>query len=230
MKTSPVLNPSLSLLFDLDGTLADTAPDLCATLNVVLTAAGRGTVLESKVRHLIGGGALVLLERGLRETGGPVSGPEMKRLYDHFLGHYEEHIADHSTLWPGLKEQLDVLADAGVKLAVCTNKIERLTFRALDGLGLSPYFPVVIAGDTLPVKKPHPEHLLEAVRRLGGSPSSTIMVGDSEADVDAAIAANMPSICVTFGYPGRPLDEINATKFIDHFDDFPAAIQHIIQR
>ncbi len=229
MTASP-LDSSLSLIFDLDGTLADTAPDLCATLNVVLAAAGRASVPESDVRGLIGGGALVLLERGLKLTGGPVPAHEMQHLYDHFLAHYEAHIADHSVLWPGLADQLDQLREEGVKLAVCTNKIERLTLRALDELGLAPYFPVVIAGDTLPVKKPDAEPLLEAVRRLDGTLTRAIMIGDSETDVDAAAAAGIPSICVSFGYPGRPLADIAATKFIDHYDQLPEAVNAILIR
>jgi phosphoglycolate phosphatase len=120
------------------------------------------------------------------------------------------------------------LAEADIGLAVCTNKVEHLARQLLAELKIDHYFPVVIGGDTLPVKKPDPEHLFAAVRQLGGNASATIMVGDSEADVDAAINAKMPSICVSFGYSRSPVTELGATVIIDHFDEFPAAISKIL--
>jgi phosphoglycolate phosphatase len=156
-----------------------------------------------------------------------VPADQFERMWRHFLSVYEVGCADRSTIWPGVIAELDRAAAAGVRLAVCTNKIGRLTARVLEGLRLDRYFPVVVAGDTLAVQKPHPEHLLEAVRRLGGDAERTVMVGDSEADTAAAAAAGVPSICVTFGYSGKPPDELGASRLIGHFAELPEAIESL---
>lgn len=217
-----------TLLFDLDGTLADTAGDLCETMNVILTRHGRARVPEARVRHLVGGGARLLLERGFAETGAPASEALLDQTFQEFIDYYSNHIADHTVLWPGMEALLTRLAKAGVLMAVCTNKVEHLARQLLKELRIDHYFPVVIGGDTLPVKKPDPEHLFEAVRMLGGDLTSAIMVGDSEADIDAALNARMPSICVSFGYSRQPVAELGADVVIDHFDEFPAALAKIL--
>lgn len=217
-----------TLLFDLDGTLADTAGDLCETMNVILSEHGRPRVPESRVRHLVGGGARLLMERGFAETGEPASEALLDQTFKEFIAYYSAHIADHTKLWPGIEPLLARLAKADVGLAVCTNKVEHLSRQLLAQLKIEQYFPVVIGGDTLPVKKPDPEHLFEAVRRLGGSVSSTIMVGDSETDIDAAKNARLPSICVSFGYTRIPVPDLGADVVIDHFDEFPGAIAKLL--
>ena len=219
---------SASLLFDLDGTLADTAGDLCETMNVILTRHGRERVPESRVRHLVGGGARLLMQRGFAETGTPATEEQLDQLFQEFIEYYSAHIADHTKLWPGIEPLLTRLRDEDVKLAVCTNKVEHLARQLLGELRIDHYFPVVIGGDTLPVKKPDPEHLFEAVRLLGGERSSAIMVGDSETDIDAALNAKMPSICVSFGYSRQPVPELGADVIIDHFDEFPAALARLL--
>jgi phosphoglycolate phosphatase len=220
--------PRPTLLFDLDGTLADTAGDLCETMNVILTRHGRARVPETRVRHLVGGGARLLLERGFAETGAPASEALLDQTFEEFIAYYSDHIADHTLLWPGVKSVLDRLQAADVALAVCTNKVERLSRQLLERLGIEGYFPVVIGGDTLAVKKPDPEHLFEAVRLLGGDRRTTIMVGDSETDIDAAKNAKMPSICVSFGYTRQPVTELGADIIIDHFDEFPRALATLL--
>lgn len=217
-----------SLLFDLDGTLADTAGDLCETTNVILTRHGRERVSEARIRNLVGGGARLLLQRGFAETGAEATEPQLDQMFQEFIEYYTAHIADHSKLWPGIEPLLTRLADEDVKLAVCTNKAEGLARQLLSELRIDHYFPVVIGGDTLPVKKPDPQHLLEAIRLLGGEHASAIMVGDSEADVDAAINAKIPSICVSFGYCRQPVKELGANIIIDHFDEFPAALAQLL--
>lgn len=216
------------LLFDLDGTLADTAADLCETLNVILEMHGRGRVPNERVRHLVGGGARLLLERGYSETGEPASAEMLDLSFDEFLDYYGRHIADHTKLWPGVRDQLDMLAERGALMAVCTNKVEGLSRKLLEMLGIDHYFPVVIGGDTLPVKKPNPEHLFEAIRLLGGERDHAVMVGDSETDIDAAKNAGLPSICVSFGYTRVPVAELGADVVIDHFDAFPAALATLL--
>ncbi|MEX0838739.1 MAG: phosphoglycolate phosphatase [Parvibaculum sp.] len=220
--------PSPTLLFDLDGTLADTAADLCETMNVILELHGRGRVSQERVRHLVGGGARLLMERGFRETGEPADAALLDRSFEEFLNYYSNHIADHTKLWPGVRNQLDRLAERDVLLGVCTNKPEHLSRQLLTLLGIDRYFPVVIGGDTLPVKKPDPEHLFEAVRRLGGDAGHALMVGDSEADIEAAKNARMPSICVSFGYTRVPVMELGADLVIDHFDEFPEALKALL--
>lgn len=216
------------LLFDLDGTLADTAADLCETLNVILEMHGRARVPNERVRHLVGGGARLLLERGFSETGEPASAEMLDLSFDEFLDYYGRHIADHTKLWPGVRGQLDMLAERGALMAVCTNKVEGLSRKLLEMLGIEDYFPVVIGGDTLPVKKPNPEHLFEAIRLLGGERDHAVMVGDSETDIDAAKNAGLPSICVSFGYTRIPVPELGADAVIDHFDEFPAALSRLL--
>jgi phosphoglycolate phosphatase len=216
------------LLFDLDGTLADTAADLCETLNVILEMHGRARVSNERVRHLVGGGARLLLERGYSETGEPASAEMLDLSFDEFLDYYGRHIADHTKLWPGVRDQLDMLAERGALMAVCTNKVEGLSRKLLEMLGIEHYFPVVIGGDTLPVKKPNPEHLFEAIRLLGGERDHAVMVGDSETDIDAAKNAGLPSICVSFGYTRIPVPELGADAVIDHFDEFPAALSRLL--
>ena len=219
---------SASLLFDLDGTLADTAGDLCETMNVILTRHGRARVPEARVRHLVGGGARLLMQRGFAETGDEATEAQLDQLFQEFIDYYSAHIADHTKLWPGIEPLLMRLADEGVGLAVCTNKVEHLARQLLGELRIDHYFPVVIGGDTLPVKKPDPEHLFEAVRLLGGDRASAIMVGDSETDIDAALNAKMPSICVSFGYSRQPVPELGADVVIDHFEEFPAALARLL--
>jgi len=221
---------SPAILFDLDGTLADTAADLCETMNVVLTRHGRDRVPESRVRHLVGGGARLLMERGFKETGAPASEAELDECFAEFIDYYGAHIADHTAVFPGVVESLERLTQTGARLAVCTNKIEHLSRQLLSTLKIDRYFPVVIGGDTLPVKKPHPEHLFEAVRRLDGDPAHAIMVGDSETDVAAAKNARMPCICVTFGYPREPVETLGADQLISHYSEFPNALARLAPR
>lgn len=217
-----------TLIFDLDGTLADTAADLCETMNVVLQRHGRARVPEAEVRGLVGGGARLLMDRGFRATGEPASDALLDQLFEEFIGYYSDHIADHTTLFPGLLDQLERLSASGALLAVCTNKVEALSHQLLDRLDIARFFPVVIGGDTLPVKKPRPDPLWECVTRLGGDRASAVMIGDSETDTGAAIAAGMPSVAVSFGYRRVSLDELGAAHIIDHFDQLPAALEAVL--
>lgn len=217
-----------TLLFDLDGTIADTAPDLCHTMNVLLERHGRPRVPEDRVRHLVGGGARKIMERGFAETGAAASEGLLDQLFDEFISHYGANVALHSRVWPGLLPHLERFHANGVKMGVCTNKVEHLSRKLLAALDIADYFPVVIGGDTLAVKKPDPAHLLEAVRRLGGTPETAVMIGDSAPDIEAANAANLPSICVSFGYTRVPPQELGATILIDHFDELPAALARLL--
>ncbi len=220
-----LMSPSPVVLFDLDGTLADTALDLCHTMNVLLTRHGRSHVPYEQMRPLVGAGARKIMERGFEATGAPADEILLDQVFEEFLEYYGAHIADHTVLFPGVLDQLKALHARQIGLAVCTNKPERLTRQLLTTLNVADFFPVVIGGDTLDVKKPDPLHLTEAVSRLGGDPGGAVMVGDSGPDIKAAQAAAIPSICVTFGYTDTPATDLGADHLIDHFDSLPHALR-----
>jgi phosphoglycolate phosphatase len=222
--------PDPLLVFDLDGTLIDTAPDLVDTLNVILARERLPAVPFDSARDMIGGGARALLERGLAADGRDCGREQIDRLYRDFVDHYAEHIADRSRPFPGLEAALDRLAGDGWRFAVCTNKLEGLSVRLLDALGLSARFDAVCGQDTFGVQKPHPDILLNTIRRAGGDPDRAIMVGDSANDVDVARAARVPVIAVTFGYTEIPAAQLGADRVIDQFIALPAAVFELAGR
>lgn len=219
------MSSSAVVLFDLDGTLADTALDLCHTMNVLLERHGRMPVPDTQMRSMVGAGARKIMEKAFEATGAPADEGQLDGLFEEFLDYYGDHIADHTVLFPGVLDQLEALRARDIKLGVCTNKAERLTRQLLQTLEIDHFFPVVIGGDTLPVKKPDPLHLTEAVARLGGAVEGTVMVGDSSPDIRAAEAASIASICVTFGYTDIPAPDLGAGHLIDHYDALPDALK-----
>lgn len=217
-----------SIVFDLDGTLVDTAGDLAACLNHVLRNAGRAEVSPHTVRMLVGRGARVLIEHGFAETGDPLPPAAIGEHLARFLAFYADNIARESSPFPGAREALARLSTAGARLGVCTNKPESLTAALLEALDLKRYFPVALGADSLTVKKPDPHHFLETVRRLGGAPERSVMVGDSPTDVATARAANVPVIAVTFGYSPVPPEQLGADALIAHFDDLDGVLAHLL--
>jgi len=187
-------------LFDLDGPRVDSAPDLHATLNVILQEEGCDPVTLNAVRAFIGEGARRLLERSLEAQGERPDPARLDRLLDRYLAYYGSHIADHSQVYPGVRHTLATLQAAGAGLAVVTNKFEHLAHQVLDALELSAFFPVVLGGDSLPERKPSAAPLLEACARLAAAPEATLMVGDSRTDIAAARAAKISVLCVPYGY------------------------------
>lgn len=212
------------ILFDLDGTLIDTAPDLAGAMNAVLTRHGRGELPVGEVRHLVGEGARKLLARGWEETGRPASEDELDYLYDAFLEHYLENVALHSQPFDGFDEMLDELRGHGARFAICTNKPEAPTLRLLDELGLTDHFETVIGGDTLAHAKPHPMPLIEAINRLGGVAEEAVMIGDSITDIAAARAACLPVVALSHGYSTQPIAKLGADRLVDHLAEVPGAI------
>jgi len=208
--------------FDLDGTLADTAPDLAEALNHSLQALGRPLVPPASVRHLIGHGARALLRRGLAASG---EAPEelVELGFPIFLEHYAAHICDGTRLFPGIEEALDAVERAGAALAVCTNKQEALTMKLLGALGLSGRFAAIVGGDTLSVRKPDPAPLFEAIARAGGG--RAVLVGDSITDADTARAAGVPFVAVSFGFSDRPVEQLGADLVIDSYEELKAALE-----
>lgn len=213
-----------AILFDLDGTLVDSAPDLAASMNVLLVRRGRPELSLDSVRHMVGRGAKVLMERAMAATGEPATPSEIDGMFDEFLEYYGEHIADLSRPFPGVREALDRLSASGCALGVCTNKPEWASNKLLEILELDRFFGAVVGGDTLPVRKPDPEHVLETMRRVNGALGSTVMVGDSQADIASAQAAGVPVVAVTFGYTPEPVETFGPDRMIDHFDELDAAL------
>jgi phosphoglycolate phosphatase len=214
----------LTIVFDLDGTLVDTAPDLIATLNLILTREGLPQMPYDAARRLIGGGARGMIERALRAEARQCSKAEIDRMFGAFIEHYAAHIADASRPFPQLEASLDRLAAKGRRLAVCTNKFEWLSVRLLDTLGLARHFAAICGQDTFGVMKPDPKILLETILRAGGNPADAIMVGDSGTDVRTARAARVPVIAVDFGYSEVPIETLGPDRLIGSYADLGTAV------
>ena len=202
--------------FDLDGTLVDTSGDLAAAVNHALATAGRTPLEPDEVRPMIGGGAKLMLERGLAATGG-CDPDESRRLYKLMLAFYADNIAVHSRPYPGAVAAVDALRAAGVKTAIITNKFESLARTLMDALALTDRFDLIIGGDTLGKgnAKPSPAPLRAMIERLGGGRAA--FVGDSHFDIDAARAAGIPGIAVSFGFSDRPVTDLGADGVIDSY-------------
>jgi phosphoglycolate phosphatase len=213
-----------TIVFDLDGTLVETAPDLISALNFVLDREGLAPVPLHSARNMIGAGARKLIERGLEAEGRAMTVKEIDRMTANFIDYYAEHIADASRPFEGLESALDDLAAHGCRLAVCTNKLEWLSKRLLDQLGLTPRFAAICGADTFGVAKPDPAILQQTVARAGGHLTSTIMVGDSGTDIGVARRAGVPVIGVSFGYTDVPIAELKPDRLIHHMRDLPAAV------
>jgi phosphoglycolate phosphatase len=213
--------PRRFILCDLDGTLVDSAGDLAAALNRLLAAEGRRTLSQAEARQLIGDGTRVLVARGFAVTGAPLDEPTLDDLLARFMADYARHAIDTTRPFPGVVETLQRLRNDGDVLGICTNKPEAPTRIMLDALGLSPFFSGISAGDSCSVRKPDPGHVRDALSRIDADPACTVMIGDSEHDVDAARAAGIPAIAVTYGYAKKPLSELGAARLIDHFAELP---------
>ncbi|HLZ02008.1 MAG TPA: HAD-IA family hydrolase [Bradyrhizobium sp.] len=224
------MTQSPTIVFDLDGTLVDTAPDLISALNFVLEREGLPPMPLQSARNLIGAGARKLIERGLESEGRVMTVKEIDRLTTDFIDYYASHIAVTSRPFEGLERALDDLTENGCRLAVCTNKLEFLSKRLLDELGLSGRFAAICGADTFGVAKPDPAILKQTVARAGGTLSSTIMVGDAGTDIGVARRAGVPVIGVSFGYTDVPIAELKPDLLINHMRDLPAAVGELNSR
>ena len=220
--------PVDALIFDLDGTLVDTAPDLIQATNHVLNSIGRRSVSYDEFRGFVGHGAMNLIERGTLTTGGAVDSETLKRLHRNFLDYYGENISAHSKVFEGIPELLTAAKSRGLKMGICTNKVEGLSHKLLGELGLADWFGAVVGGDTLPIMKPDPAPYVEVAKRLGVDTSRTIMFGDSETDIRTAQNTGVPIIAVTFGYTALPVETFNPTHIINHFDEaWPIVLKYL---
>ena len=216
-----------TLVFDLDGTLVDTAPDLIGALNYVLHREGLPPVPFDKARNMIGAGARKLIERGLELEDRSVSVEELNRLTKDFVAYYAEHIADESRPFEGLEAALDELEGQGFRFAVCTNKLEWLSKLLLDKLDLSKRFAAICGADTFGVSKPDPVILQQTLARAGAQLAGAIMVGDAGPVIGVARRAGIPLIGVEFGYTDVPIAELKPDRLIGHFRELPAAVNSL---
>ncbi|MBO0346097.1 phosphoglycolate phosphatase [Roseibium sp. CAU 1637] len=216
------------IIFDLDGTLVSSMDDLVVTLNVILTEEGHQAIPPESVQTMIGHGAKVLLQRGLEANGVAWTEDSIAPMYGNFLAHYEAHIADHTRPFPGVVACLERLKARGFRLAVCTNKVERLTMPLLAALDLTRHFDAIVGGDSFDKPKPDAAPVLGAIERSGGTKAGSVMVGDSVTDIDAARAAGIPVVAVDFGYTPVPVNELNPDRVISHFDALEAALDAVI--
>jgi phosphoglycolate phosphatase len=210
-------------VFDLDGTLADTAGDLMGTLDFIMIQEGFAATPIEDARSLLGAGARALIIRALAAQDVSVPPERLEDMFQRFLAHYETRIADDSRLYPGVVEALDALDARGDFFAVCTNKIERPAKLLLEKLGIADRFAFICGQDTFGVAKPDPAPLLRTIAAAGGDSARAIMIGDSKTDIATARAAGVPSIAVDFGYTDRPVSEYGPDRIISHFSELPAA-------
>jgi phosphoglycolate phosphatase len=222
------MTPARTVVFDLDGTLVDTAPDLISALNFILEREGLPPVPLHAARNMIGAGARKLIERGLELEGRAATAEDLTRLTGDFIDYYAAHIADASRPFEDLESALDDLSASGYRFAVCTNKLEWLSKLLLDRLGLSARFSAICGADTFGVSKPDPAILRQTVARAGGQLSFAIMVGDAGPDIGVARRAGIPVIGVEFGYTDVPIADLKPDRLISHMRELPAAVESLM--
>lgn len=213
-------------IFDLDGTLVDTAPDLCFALNQVLAREGRREMALTEMPLLIGNGVRKLIERAFERAGLELAPGRLDSLYADFVGIYADHIADRSRPFAGVVETLKTLKSGNARMAVLTNKPHASALNLLDALDLKRFFPVVLGGGQRAYLKPDARLFHEVVDALGGGPA--VMVGDSRPDIEVARNAGAPSILVSFGYSSEPIATLGADIIIDRFEDVPEAAERLV--
>jgi len=217
------------IVFDLDGTLIDTAPDLLDSLNHCLEIARMQRVEETQLRRYVGMGGKVMIERAFTAQGKPLAEDRLAELLVVFLEHYTQNIPGRSLMFPGVEQALGRFAAAGYLLAVCTNKYESMSRKLLEALDIANRFAAICGQDTFAFRKPDPRHLTETIRLTGGDPDRAVMVGDSRTDIDTAKAAGIPVVAVDFGYTDRHVREFEPSKVISHFDELtPALAERLI--
>lgn len=223
----PVSFEGWTVLFDLDGTLVDTAPDLLGALNHVLGGLGLGPVPLSAVAEMIGHGARAMIETGVRTRGAVLSATDMNAAFDRFIEHYVANIAVHSRPFEGAVAALDTLRAQGACLTVCTNKRQDLSEQLIRELDLTDRFHLIVGADRVANRKPHADHPLETIRAAGGAVERSIFVGDSRTDERAARNAGLPFVFVTFGYEAETAEVIGADVTISHYDQLVSALSDL---
>jgi len=218
----------MTIVFDLDGTIADTAPDLIEAANAALVSEGFAAAPAAAIKSGVGYGTKAMLRAAFAAIEREVSEDQLQRLSKKLVAYYTDRIADKTVLFDGFLAAAGELRAAEAKLALCTNKKEYLARRLVSTLGIASLFDGVAGGDTFAFHKPDPRHITELIRMVGGDPSAAIMIGDSEADIAAASAAGVPSVAVSFGYAAIPAEKLGATAIIGHFNELIQTIAYLL--
>ena len=220
---------SPTIVFDLDGTLIDTAADLVATLNVILTREGLSPLAYNAARNLVGGGAKAMIARGIEMGGRHCPPTRLEELFADFIAHYSEHLTERSQPFPGVTDALNALSEHGYQFAVCTNQLEGLSTSLLKHHDLAERFVAICGPDTFGIEKPDPEILRRTVARAGGALLRAIMIGDSIVDINTARAAGIPVIAVDFGYSERPIADYGPDQIVSSFAQLPTSVAAVSQ-
>ncbi len=213
-----------TLIFDLDGTLIDTAPDLLDSLNHSLNIAGIEQADPSRLRGFVGHGARVMIERAFEAQNKPLSDSLLDELFGVFLKHYAGNMPGKSRPFDGVLDTISRFQEAGYVLAICTNKLESLATNLIGALQLNQHFAAIVGADTFTFRKPDPRHLTETIRLVGGDPKRSVLVGDSSTDINTGLAANVPVVAVDFGYSDKHVQTYGPTRIISHFDELTTAM------
>lgn len=213
-----------TLVFDLDGTLIDTAPDILGTLDDILTREQIPLLPRHEALSFIGIGSRAMLERALVVAGHDTPPDRVESLFDDFLAHYGTRLADESQPYPGMIDALKRLRQSDYRLAICTNKMEHHSLDLLEQLGLTAHFKAICGRNTFAFCKPDGRHITATIERAGGDPAHAIMIGDTITDISAARNAGLPSIGVRFGYSETPIEDLKPDRIISHYDELIAAI------
>ena len=217
--------PDFLLVFDLDGTLVDSVPDLASALNIVLREQGHAPLSPAEVAPMVGDGIPALVARGFAARGGTAA--EAAAALPHYIALYEANATALTRPYPGVRETLVELRRTGYRHAVCTNKLQQATLAVLQGLDLTPLFDGVAGGDRYPFKKPDPRHLLGLIAELGGTAERALMIGDSENDAAVAHAAQVPLILMRYGYARVDPATLGAASVLDHFAGLPRTLEDL---
>lgn len=215
------------LVFDLDGTLADTVGDLVAALNAAIVPEGLQPVDAADARSMVGAGARALIQRAYVVQNRPLDPAALERLFHTLIAFYEDNIAVETRLFPGLVAALDRLEAEGFAFAVCTNKMEHASRKLCEALGIADRFKAICGQDTFAIAKPDPRMLTLTIAQAGGAPNDSVMIGDSGTDIATAKAAGIPVIAVDFGYTDRPVSTFDPDCIISHFDALAAAVAQV---
>jgi phosphoglycolate phosphatase len=224
------MNRSPALVFDLDGTLVDTAPDILGALNFVLVREGRRPVTRDDLRHLVGHGAHTMFAEALAITGSPLPQTRVATLIDDYIAHYRAHIADESRPFAGVEKTLRHFVQAGARLGVLTNKPQELAVPLLEMLDLAQYFAAIHGAGRFSYSKPDARVFHHVVDEMGGEDARAIMIGDSTTDARTARAAGVPLILLSYGYTPDPVETLGADAVTDDFTELPKLVAKLISR
>lgn len=222
------MSRSPALVFDLDGTLVDTAPDILGALNFVLAREGRRPVTRADLRHLVGHGAKTMLGVAFRQSGEPLDDARAPALIDDYIAHYRAHIADESRPFPGVPETLAHFVRSGARLGVLTNKPQELAVPLLETLGLAQYFSAIHGAGRFSYSKPDARVFHHVVDELRGQGGGALMIGDSTTDAKTARAAGVPVILFTYGYTPDPVETLGADAIADDFAELPDLVANVL--